>query len=111
MPPTRTGREPPSANPARRRFPRPPRSTPRRAPRDIRVAAIDSLISHVDAEPRRVAQRHDDGVPLFAELGVPEDDFVRPDRHRQVPDWRLADLVPVNPDFGPGDRVDGDRAV
>ena len=40
-----------------------------------------------------------------------EHDFVRADSDRQVADRRLADLLAVNRDFGPWDRVDRDRAV
>src|SRR5438552_4146986 len=47
-------------------------------------------------------------MPLLAEVRVTEDDLVRADRHRQIPDRRLTDLLAIDPDVGPRDRVQRD---
>src|SRR5262249_29374477 len=89
MPPTRTDRVPSSACPARpadrgRRTWKPAVST-----RRLRAPLVGPLLlPHVHAEPRRIVHRHRYRVPLLAELGMTEQDFMRPDPDRQVADRR-----------------------
>ena len=63
---------------------------------------------HVDAETHGRTKRHRNRVPLLAKLRMLEHDFMRSDRDAEVADRRLADALPVDPDFRPRRSVQVD---
>ena len=63
---------------------------------------------HIHTETCRPIQRDGHRVPLFAKLGMTEEDVVRADRKVDVTDWSLTKAITVDPHLGPRRRIERD---
>ena len=72
----------------------------------MRRRRVHSFLLEVHAEAGRLLERDENGRAPLPKLRVTKQHFPRPDRHRDVAEWRLADPLIVDPDLGPGRGVD-----